>query len=54
MTKRATRRRTVQSPKVKSSIPLEEIDRAIRVVAERMSRSKPRAKRTERAGASQR
>jgi hypothetical protein len=56
MAKRAVRSRTVQSPKVKSSIPLEKIDRAIRVVADRLSRAseRPRAKRAERSGAGQR
>jgi hypothetical protein len=56
MTKRAARGRKVQSPKVKSSIPVEEIDRAIRIVAARLSASpvRSRSKRPERAGAGQR
>jgi len=56
VTKRAVRSRTVQSPKVKSSIPLEKIDRAIRVVTARLSASpaKSRSKRPERARAGQR
>jgi len=56
MAKRTVRSRSVQAPKVRGSIPLEKIDRAIREVASRLSLSpdKTRVKRRERAGSGQR